>query len=173
MNVLEMFKEWLTVEKGVELVPDTVDASPDKYVATVPGEDGFSVKLVVDAVKAIMLITRNDGIVHLYIMEKDANLDEYKCFINVANIWLEMNEFNYKLLLVFSEVGRLPRLLGNVKSVNLKEIDGGKFIALVEKLGYKTGAVEYKEVEVETKDVDCYKDGKVANLSISYKLDAD
>lgn len=71
--------------------------------------------------------------------------------INVANIWLEMNEFNYKLLLVFSEVGRLPRLLSNVKSVNLKEIDGGKFIALVEKLGYKTGAVEYKEVEVETK----------------------
>lgn len=119
------------------------------------------------------ITTLDDFKRYLYIMEKDANLDDYKCFIDVANIWLEMNEFNYKLLLVFSEVGRLPRLLGNVKGVNLKEIDGGKFIALVEKLGYKTGVVEYKEVEVETKDVDCYKDGKVANLSNSYKLDAD
>lgn len=137
MNVLEMFKEWLTVEKGVELVPDTVDASPDKYVATVTNEDAFLVKILVDDKKALMLIFKDNGVVHLYIMEKDASLDEYKRFIDVASIWLEMNEFSFKLLLTFSDTGRLPRLLSKLSEGSLKELEGDKFVAMLKKLDYK------------------------------------
>ena len=146
MNVLEMFKEWLTVEKGVKLVPDELSNNPNGYIGTVTNEDAFLVRILVDDKKALMLIFKDNGVVHLYIMDKDASLDEYKRFIDVANIWLEMNEFSYKLLLTFSDGGRLPRLLSKLSDGSLKELEGDKFVAMLKKLDDKAKIESHAEV---------------------------
>ena len=91
MNVLEMFKEWLTVEKGVKLVPDELSISPEGYISTVTNEDGFLVRILVDDKKALILIFKDDGVLYLYIMSKNASLDKYNRFIDVVSILLDMN----------------------------------------------------------------------------------
>ena len=58
MNVLEMFKEWLTVEKGVELVPNEVENNPEGYIGTVTNEDAFLVKILVDDKKLLCLFLK-------------------------------------------------------------------------------------------------------------------
>ena len=131
MNVLEMFKEWLTVDQCVELVPDELSISPEGYIGTVTNEVGFLVRILVDDKKALMFIFKDNGVLHLYIMYKNASLDEYKRFIDVVRIWLDMNEFIFKLLLTFSDTGRLPRLLSKLSEGSLKELEGDKFVAML------------------------------------------
>ena len=136
MIVLEMFKEWLSVERGLELVKEVLYTDSSCYVTKVLNKAGFLVKVLIDGgiERATVFVEDGDSLERVYVLTEDANLDEYKHFIDVVTIWLEMDEFDYKTLLSNSDSGKLPMLLGKLDSGNLKEVEGEEFMSILSKV---------------------------------------
>lgn len=156
MNILNMFKRWITVEKGLELVEEVFYTSQDCYTAKVLNEVGFLIKILIDEGigRISVFVECGNSLERVYILTEDTSLDEYKHFIDVVTIWLEMDEFDYKTLLSNSESGKIPMLLGNLDSENLKEVEGDEFMSMLNRVASKfNGEVVNKPTECELEDL--------------------
>ena len=192
MDILNKFKEWLTKEKDVELVEEVLDTSSSCYVAKVLNEAGFLVKVLIDEGigRVTVFVERGNSLERVYILTEDADLDEYKHFIDVVTIWLEMDEmdeWDYKNLLSSSDLDKLPMLLGMLNSKNLKEVDGEKFMSMLSRVASQfdggLGEAVNKPTECELEDLSpsevveilkdiidiFYSTSGVIKLIISYK----
>ena len=159
MDILNKFKEWLTKEKGIELVEEVLDTGSSCYVAKVLNEAGFLVKVLIDEGigRVTVFVENDDSVERVYIITEDADLDEYKHFIDVVTIWLEMDEWDYKNLLSSSDLDKLPMLLGMLNSKNLKEVDGEEFMSMLSRVASQfdggLGKAVNKPTECELEDL--------------------